>query len=66
VPGQGRQRLSRREELALRLAGQDVARSVVSLLRSLNLHPLVHGRAAALRTLLAFPHAVSITAFPYG
>jgi phosphoribosyl-AMP cyclohydrolase len=42
------------DELALRLAAQDLAGSVVSLLRPLNPRPPVHSRQAALRSLLDF------------
>jgi hypothetical protein len=42
------------DELALRLAAQDFARSIVSLLQPLNPRPPVRSRLAALRSLLDF------------
>jgi phosphoribosyl-AMP cyclohydrolase len=42
------------DELALRLAAQDLARSTVSLMLPLNRGSPVHSRQAALRSLLAF------------
>lgn len=44
----------RADEPALRLAAQDLARAVVSILRPLNPRPPVRSRLEALRTLLAF------------
>jgi hypothetical protein len=45
---------ARGDDLAVRLAAQDLARSVVSLLRPLNPAPPVHSRLAALTCLLGF------------
>ncbi|HEU0239592.1 MAG TPA: nucleotidyltransferase domain-containing protein [Micromonosporaceae bacterium] len=44
----------RSDDLALRLAAQDLARSIISLLQPFNLRPPVQSRIAALRTVLDF------------